>query len=149
MFQELHPDKNLRSDKFDRELIHSQYVKVVEAYSVLGKEKERRLYDLQTGIKTDPDQFQTSRTGEAGEGKERQGWRPMSFEERVKAYGFPEQVMISISISGSTGIKSFYRVHETNLQDPDFYKKRGNYHKKVVIACIAWIIFGKETNYVE
>ena len=95
MFQELHPDKNLRSDKYDRELIHSQYVKVVEAYSVLGKEKERRLYDLQTGIKTDPEQFQTSRTGESGEGKERQGWRPMSFEERVKAYGFPEQVMIS------------------------------------------------------
>ena len=142
MFQELHPDKNLRSDKYDRELIHSQYVKVVEAYSVLGKEKERRLYDLQTGIKTDPEQFQTSRTGEAGEGKERQGWRPMSFEERVKAYGFPEQVMIS-------GIKCLCRVHEINLQDPDFYKKRGNYHKKVVIACIVWIIFGKETNYVE
>jgi len=112
--KELHPDKNLRSDKFDRELIHSQYVKVVEAYSVLGKEKERRMYDLQTGIKTDPEQFQS---GEAGDGKQRKGWRPMNFEERVKAYGFPEQ-------------------------DPDFYKKRGNYHKKVVIACIAWIIFG-------
>ena len=41
------------------------------------------------------------------------------------------------------------RVHDINLQDPDFYKKRGNYHKKVVVACIVWIIFGKETNYVE
>ena len=91
-FQELHPDKNLRSDKFDRELIHEQYVKVVEAYSVLGKEKERQLYDFKTGIKTDPEQFQTSRTGETGDGKKRQSWRPMSFEERVKAYGFPEQV---------------------------------------------------------
>ena len=62
-------------DKFDRELIHEQYVKVVEAYSVLGKVKEREQYDFRTGIKTDPDQFQTSRTGEAGapEGRERRG----------------------------------------------------------------------------
>jgi len=112
--KELHPDKNLRVDKFDRELIHDQYVKVVEAYSVLGKEKERQMYDFKTGIKTDPEQFQSSRTGD---NKQKQGWRPMSFEERVKAYGFPEQ-------------------------DPDFYKKRGNYHHKVVIACIVWIIFG-------
>merc|ERR550534_1558183 len=78
------------------------------------------MYDLQTGIKTDPEQFQT---GEAGERKERQRWRPMSFEERVKAYGFPEQ-------------------------DPDFYKKQGNYHKKVVVACIVWIIFGFCISYI-
>ena len=130
-FQELHPDKNLRVDKFDRELIHDQYVKVVEAYSVLGKEKERQMYDIKTGIKTDPEQFQTSRTGD---NNQRQGWRPMSFEERVKAYGFPEQVTIVISVHDPV----------TNIlpQDPDFYKKRGNYHHKVVIACIVWIIFG-------
>ena len=29
------------------------------------------------------------------------------------------------------------------LQDPDFYKKHGNYHRKVVLACIVWIVFGK------
>ena len=48
---------------------------MVEAYSVLGKVKEREQYDFRTGIKTDPDQFQTSRTGEAGapEGRERRG----------------------------------------------------------------------------
>ena len=109
---------------------------MVEAYSVLGKEKERRLYDLQTGIKTDPDQFQSGEAG-AGDGKQRKGWRPMNFEERVKAYGFPEQV--------NSGIKFVLRyIYSINPQDPDFYKKRGNYHKKVVLACIAWIIFGRE-----
>ena len=82
-------------------------MKVVEAYSVLGKEKERRLYDLQTGIKTDPEQFQT---GEAGEAKKRQGWRPMSFEERVKAYGFPEQVMISGQNVCVVFMKSIFRI---------------------------------------
>ena len=29
------------------------------------------------------------------------------------------------------------------LQDPDFYKKYGNYHRKVVVACLVWIVFGK------
>jgi len=112
--KELHPDKNLRADKFDRELIHEQYVKVNEAYSVLGKEKERKLYDFKMGIKSDPDQWKTS--GDDG--------RPtivrnmnMSFEERAKAYGFKPQ-------------------------DPNFYEKHGNYHRKVLVACIVWIIFG-------
>ena len=102
---------------------------------MLGKEKERQMYDFQTGIKSDPEQFQTSRTGQGGDNKQRQGWRPMSFEERVKAYGFPEQVMIVILVSMTL-------VRNILPQDPDFYKKRGNYHKKVVIACIVWIIFG-------
>ena len=65
---------------------------------MLGKEKERQMYDFKTGIKSDPDQFQTSRTGQGGDNKQRQGWRPMSFEERVKAYGFPEQVIIVILV---------------------------------------------------
>merc|ERR1711915_944343 len=95
-------------------LIHEQYVKVNEAYSVLGQEEERKLYDFKMGIKSDPDQWKTS--GDDG--------RPtivrnmnMSFEERAKAYGFKPQ-------------------------DPNFYEKHGNYHKKIVLACIAWILFG-------
>ena len=79
---------------------------MVEAYSVLGKEKERRLYDLQTGIKTDPDQFQSGEAG-AGDGKQRKGWRPMNFEERVKAYGFPEQVDSEIKYVLHSYHKSF------------------------------------------
>ena len=48
---------------------------MVEAYSVLSKEKERQMYDFKTGIKSDPEQFQTSRTGQGGDNKQRQGWR--------------------------------------------------------------------------
>jgi len=112
--KELHPDKNLKSDKFDRELIHEQYVKVNEAYSVLGKEKERKHYDYQMRIKLKPEEWQ--HVDKNGNPINR-GSRIMSFEERAKAYGFPEQ-------------------------DPDFYKKHGNYHRKAVIACIIWIVFG-------
>merc|ERR1711997_1225199 len=45
--KEYHPDKNQNVTKQDKELIHSQYVKINEAYSVLGKESERRHYDAQ------------------------------------------------------------------------------------------------------
>ena len=33
------------------------------------------------------------------------------------------------------------------LQDPDYYKKHGNYHRKVVAACIAWIVCGCIVQY--
>ena len=33
------------------------------------------------------------------------------------------------------------------FQDPDYYKKHGNYHRKVVAACIAWIICGCIVQY--
>ena len=88
--KELHPDKNQTADKFDRELIHEQYVKVNEAYSVLGKEKERKQYDYKMGLKTDPEQWQS-----------KDGTRPtifrtqaMSFEERAKSMGFQPQVCL-------------------------------------------------------
>ena len=28
------------------------------------------------------------------------------------------------------------------FQDPDYYKKHGNYHRKVVVACVVWIVLG-------
>jgi len=43
--------------------------------------------------------------------------RMMTFEERARMMGFPRQ-------------------------DPDFYEKHGNYHKRVVKWCILFIIFG-------
>jgi len=43
--------------------------------------------------------------------------RPMSFDERARAMGYKQQ-------------------------DPDFYKNHGNYHRKVVMYCIAWILVG-------
>ena len=88
--KELHPDKNLKSDKFDRELIHEQYVKVNQAYSVLGKEKDRQHYDYQMRLKTNPDEYVEVKS------KDKKGpfkMHVMSFEERAKAYGFKEQVL--------------------------------------------------------
>merc|ERR1719430_1759886 len=43
--------------------------------------------------------------------------RPMTFEERVRAMGY-------------------------ETPDPNYYEKHGNYHRKVVMACIAWIVLG-------
>ena len=86
--KEYHPDKNQNVTKQDKELIHSQYVKINEAYSVLGKESERRHYDAQIFLRFDSEQ-----SGQAEKINKKSG-RPeaMTFEERAKAYGFKEQV---------------------------------------------------------
>ena len=88
--KEYHPDKNQNVTKQDKELIHSQYVKINEAYSVLGKESERRHYDAQIFLRFDSEQ-----SGQAEKVNKKSG-RPeaMTFEERAKAYGFKEQVVV-------------------------------------------------------
>eukprot|EP00092_Neocalanus_flemingeri_P024462 GFUD01026526.1.p1 GENE.GFUD01026526.1~~GFUD01026526.1.p1 ORF type:complete len:253 (+),score=72.94 GFUD01026526.1:112-870(+) len=115
--KELHPDVNQRSTKQDKELIHKQFLKVNDAYSVLGNKRERRTYDLEVLIKTDP---------RRSDGVDKQGGnsvdhtfgrRPMTFEERAKAMGYKPQ-------------------------DPDFYKKHGDYQKKILIGCVVWIVGG-------
>merc|ERR1712088_941779 len=45
----------------------------------------------------------------------------MSFEERARSMGYN--------------------------QDPDYYKKHGNYHRKVVVACLVWIVCGCIVQY--
>ena len=84
--KEYHPDMNQKVTKQDKELIHSQYVKINEAYSVLGKESQRRSYDAQIFVKIDPEQF------ERGEKKKSVRSEAMTFEERARAYGFKPQV---------------------------------------------------------
>ena len=90
--KEYHPDKNQNVTKQDKELIHSQYVKINEAYSVLGKESERRHYDAQIFLRVEPQQ------SERGEKTNKKSGRSeaMTFEERAKAYGFKEQVVKEI-----------------------------------------------------
>ena len=141
----------MKSDKFDRELIHDQYVKVNEAYSVLGKEKERKHYDYQMRIKLKPEEWQhVDKNGKPVN----TGSRIMSFEERAKAYGFPEQVNAfwNATKKSEKFFDLLFKINRVSvegilniilLQDPDFYKKHGNYHRKVVLACIVWIVFGK------
>jgi len=116
--KELHPDKNQSVTKQDRELIHQRFVKVNQAYSVLGNKRERRTYDLETLMRTDPRWKEGVEKHGGNSGPAHTfGARPMTFEERSKAFGFKPQ-------------------------DPDYYKKHGNYHKKIVIACVAWILGG-------
>ena len=92
--KEYHPDMNQNVTKQDKELIHAQYVKINEAYSVLGKESQRRHYDAQIFVKIDPEQFQ-------GGGEKRKSPRSeaMTFEERAKAYGFKPQVRVIYNLS--------------------------------------------------
>lgn len=71
---------------------------VNEAYSVLGKEKERKIYDFQVGVRTDPSQFQHGPRGQRQGAADTDGgqfnYRGMNFEERAKKYGFQPQVQI-------------------------------------------------------
>jgi len=109
--KEYHPDMNQSVTKHDKELIHTQYVKINEAYSVLSKETERSHYDAQIFVRLDPEQFKQENN------KKKPRSEAMTFEERARAYGFKPQ-------------------------DPKFYEKHGNYHKKIVLACVVWIVFG-------
>merc|ERR1719147_361879 len=43
--------------------------------------------------------------------------KPMTFEERARAMGYAPQ-------------------------DPNFYQKHNNYHRKIVLACFVWIVAG-------
>ena len=103
--KEYHPDKNQNVSKQDKELIHTQYVKINEAYSVLGKEAERRHYDAQIYMRIEPEQ---SDRGEKTNKKSRRS-EAMTFEERAKAYGFKEQVVKEIEIVFSFDIKCVVR----------------------------------------
>jgi len=115
--KELHPDLNQGASKQDSELIHQKFVKVTQAYSTLSNRRERNIYDLQTLIRTDPrnrkDESQRGGPGRAHVFSD----RPMTFEERAKAMGYAPQ-------------------------DPDFYKKHKDYHKKILVACLVWIVGG-------
>jgi len=115
--KELHPDLNQGATKQDSELIHAKFVKVNQAYSTLSNRRERNIYDLQTLIRSDPriskDQSRGGGSGRTHVFRD----KPMTFEERAKAMGY-------------------------SPQDPNFYKKHNNYHKKIVLACFIWIVAG-------
>ena len=60
--KEYHPDRNQNVTKYDAELIHTQYVKINQAYSVLGKESERRHYDAQIFVRIEITEQKSSQT---------------------------------------------------------------------------------------
>lgn len=115
--KELHPDLNQGATKQDSELIHKKFVKVNQAYSTLSNKRERNIYDIQTLIKSDPRRGNTDSKGGASGRAHVFRDKPMTFEERAKAMGYAPQ-------------------------DPNFYEKHNNYHRKIVLACFVWIVAG-------
>jgi len=112
--KEFHPDYNVGKDEGDSEEIHNKFVKINAAYSVLGNKKERRLYDLQILMRDDPRWKGEQDVKDAPHAFRREA---MSYEERIQSMGYAKP-------------------------DPDFYAKHGNYHKKVVLCCVAFIFVG-------
>jgi len=113
--KKLHPDLNQGKDDKTSFEIHQKYVRVTQAYAVLGNKKDRKVYDMEVIMKQPPrwEESDEENTGKRQVFNE----RPMSFDERARAMGYKQQ-------------------------DPDFYKNHGNYHRKVVMYCIAWIVVG-------
>jgi len=116
--KELHPDLNrLRGEKEGEEL-HKKYVKVTEAYSVLSNKVARHQYDIEVMM----DHPAMKEKVAEHDAKFYKNYMPSTFQERARAYGFPEQ-------------------------DPDYYKKHGNYHHQVAMFCVVWMIFGVFIQY--
>jgi len=118
--KELHPDVNIGKDGLEDK--NNKFVRINEAYSVLGNARERRSYDLQMLIASDPRTVKWkdgNTTVSSNSPHHIHTFRtdPMSFEERLNAAGYKKQ-------------------------DPDFYAKQGNYHRKVVLYCILFITAG-------
>ena len=90
--KELHPDLNQRVTKQDKELIHQQFVKVNQAYSILGNKRDRRSYDLEVLIKIDPRGTKDGSQGDHSGRVHAFRNRPMTFEERARAMGYAPQV---------------------------------------------------------
>jgi len=78
MSKKHHPDLNPGQD---REKNHQEFVKVTDAYSVLGNKAERRAYDLKIG----------GREQQAGNTGNIRRQTKMSFEERAAAMGYKPQ----------------------------------------------------------
>ena len=78
MSKKHHPDLN---NGQDREHNHQEFLRVTDAYSVLGNKTERRAYDIQIGVR----EQQTGNTGNISRQKK------MSFEERAAAMGYTPQ----------------------------------------------------------
>lgn len=118
--KELHPDVNKGRDDLEKEDMSNKYIRINEAYSVLGNARERRSYDMQMLIASDPRSAkwkQGNTTVNSNSPHHTFRTHPMSFEERLHASGYKKQ-------------------------DPDFYAKQGNYHRKVVVYCILFITAG-------
>jgi len=118
--KEYHPDYNIKDSKQETDKIHNKFVQINEAYSVLGNPRDRKSYDLQILMREDP----RWREREEVRTNSPHGFRsePSSFEERARHMGF-------------------------RPQDPDYYKKHGNYPNTVIKYIIAFVVVGMIFQY--
>jgi len=87
--KELHPDLNQGQDDKTAFRTHQKYVRVNQAYSVVGNRKDRQVYDTQLlGLRMSKETV----TDQAG--NQRTVYRPMTFEQRSQAMGFKPQVRV-------------------------------------------------------
>jgi len=111
--KELHPDLNQTKSGSEAEKIHKRFVQVTEAYGVLSNKETRRKYDIEVMMN-----HSSMKTKSSDDNANiYKNYMPSSFQERARMMGFPEQ-------------------------DPDYYKKHGNYHHKVALFCLLWIAAG-------
>jgi curved DNA-binding protein CbpA len=83
--KQLHPDLNQNMDDKTMFAIHQKYMRVMQAYAVLGTKKDRALYDLQLEGRRGPG---GQRPGPAASTTKANTARFMSFEERAAAMGY-------------------------------------------------------------
>jgi len=112
--KEFHPDHNIGASKKEIDEIHNKFVKINDAYSVLSNQRERKMYDLSILVRQDP---RWREPEEVTNNSPHFRTQPMSFEERVRASGFPEQ-------------------------DPDFYKRQGYKTNPFIKYVIYFLIIG-------
>jgi len=111
------------SKKFHPDMVSSkssveEMVAVNVAYSVLSKPVERTDYDRRMGF----DRYTSTHTEDGHTFKGRVYDRPATFDERVRAAGYPKP-------------------------DPDYWEKTGGTEYKILWGCILWIVFGGAANY--
>ena len=138
--KKLHPDLNQGKDDKTAFEIHQSYVRVNQAYAVLGNKTDRAVYDIQLQGRSPTEEEESGRVRSRGERMHTTPTRAefMSFEERARSMGYNQ---VGQELAHVFHLSPFF------FQDPDYYKKHGNYHRKVVAACIAWIICGCIVQY--
>ena len=91
--KQLHPDMNQNIEDGAKSLaVHQNYVRVTQAYSVLGNRKDRAVYDLQLEGRRGGEAGYTPSTTAPSTTTTRDDARFMTFEERARHMGFQPQV---------------------------------------------------------
>lgn len=93
--KKLHPDLNQGKDDKTTFEIHQSYVRVNQAYAVLGNKNDRAVYDLQLQGRTSEEE-ENGRTRSRGERVHSTPSRAefMSFEERARSMGYNQVKLI-------------------------------------------------------